>query len=296
LRRGAICSLLPALLLIAALAPVGAPGKGKKTKGSGGPRVVLSDTAASSDPVPFWGEIACQSESRHSVVSSDGDPAATGFGMPQPDEAFRRLTVFDGDEYWGERCELGLNSSRGPVAFYREGKRRITYATIRLPGNYPLSSNTWQNVLQMKQAGPADNDSGVPVLRLSAYNGKWWFWHSPPGETFKEDVIWTGPARMGVWTRFAFDVRYSASRRKGYITVFADLTGDSDFADSGERSGTIRTNTLKREVAGTASDGRRKGASLPSHLRVGVYHDSELPCTPPDGCSVDVDNVQVIAP
>jgi Polysaccharide lyase len=293
----AVGLLCAAFLLVMATAPADAPAKSKgKGKGSGGPRVLVSDTGNSPDPIPLWGQIACESDSRHSLISTGGDLAGTAFGVHQGDEAFRRLTVFDGDEYWGERCELGKNSGRGPVAFYREGRRRVTYATIRLPGNYPLASENWQNVLQMKQAGPADNDSGVPVLRLSAYSGMWWFWHSPPGETFKEDVIWTAPAQIGAWTRFAFDVRYSASRRKGFITVLADLTGDQDFADAGERSRTVRTNTLKREVAGTPSDGHRRGNPLPSHLRVGTYHDDEIPCPPPTGCSVDVDNVQVVAP
>jgi len=267
-----------------------------KGKRGGGPRLVASDTGASPNPVPFWGRIGCQNDSRHQLVPSGGDPAAMAVGSPQGNGAYRRLTVFDGDDYWGERCELGETDDSGPVAFYREGKRRITYASFRLPANFPLGTENWQGVLQMKQAGSDDNESGAPVLSLSAYRDRWQLWHSPPRETLKEDMLWSAPARAGVWTRFAFDVRYSKNKKRGWITVFADLSGDLDFADPGERSATFRTNTLKVEIAGTASDGYRKGDPIPSHLRVGIYHDDEIPCVAPSGCSVDVDNVQVLAP
>ena len=31
-------------------------------------------------------------------------------GAPQGNTAYRKLTVFDGDDYSGERCELGYNT------------------------------------------------------------------------------------------------------------------------------------------------------------------------------------------
>ena len=195
---------------------------------------------------------------------------------------FRRLTVLDGDDHYGERCELGWNSHHGPVAFYREGRRRITYASVRLPSTFPLATSDWQNVLQIKQAGPSDNSGGLPVLRLSAYSGRWMLWHSVPGDTPDEDLLWSAPARGGVWTRFAFDITFSRHRSKGRLTVLADLSGDGDFADRGERSRRFRTNTLKVEIAGTASDGYRKGQSLPSHLRAGIYRQQRHPLSGAD--------------
>jgi hypothetical protein len=257
--------------------------------------VVASDTAAGQNPVPFWGEIDCEKKSRHQVIASGGDWHPTASGSPQGNSAFRRLTVFDGDDVFGERCELGWNDRRSPVAFYREGTRRITWVSIRLPSNFPLKTNRWQGVLQMKQAAPADNSGGAPVISLGAYDGRWLLFNSRPGYTLGDRIIWSRRARRGVWTRFALDVRYSRKRRKGRIKVFVDLNGDGDFADRRERSRRFRTNTLKRETAGTSSDGKSAGESLRSHLRVGIYHDTPIRCRP-SGCSIDIDNVQVVRP
>jgi hypothetical protein len=266
-------------------------GKKKRSRG-----LIASDTASNPNPIPFWGNIDCENASRHAQYTSDGDPSATGTGAPQGDDAFRRTTVFDGDDYWGERCELGANSHKGPVAFYREGQRRITHASFRLPSNFPLDSEQWQGVLQMKQAQPAENGGGTPVISLSAFQGTWSLWNSAPGYTDVDHKLWEVPAQTETWTRFMFDVRYSQDPKRGSIALSVDANGDGDFDDAGERSPVLRTNTLKREIGTDTSDGLKAGASIPSHLRVGMYHHEEIPCPPPSGCSVDVDNVQVVAP
>jgi hypothetical protein len=266
---------------------------GKKKKA--GPRGLLaSDTAASSNPNPIWGSIDCENASRHQQITSGGDTQPTATGADQGNSAFRRLTVYDGDDYWGERCELGRNDNRGPVAFYREGQRRITYASFRLPPNYPLSTDMWQGVLQMKQAQPADNGGGTPVLSLGAYEGKWLLFHSAAGATDEDAVVWEAPATSNRWTRVMIDAVYSQSAEQGRLQMSIDLNGDGAFDGAGEQSPSFHMNTLKYETAGSNSDGLSQGESIPSHLRVGMYHHPGIPC--PSGCSVDVDNVQVVAP
>ncbi len=54
--------------------------------------------------------------------------------------------------------------------------------------------------------------------------------------------------------------------------------------------------TLKRETTGGTDDGIAPGESIPSHLRVGIYHNPAIACPPPSGCSTQVDNVQVVRP
>ena len=272
------------------------PAGAKKKKKNNPRRLIASDTAGNASPIPFWRKIDCADDSRHQFMSGGGDPSATAMGSPQGNASYRQLTVFDGDDQFGERCELGWNSNTSPVAFYREGKRRITYASLRLPGNFALSTSGWQNVLQMKQSWPADNSSGEPALSLTANRNRWEVWRSPPGDTGGQNLLWARPARAGVWTRFAIDARYSRSKSKGWIRVLADLNGDGDFGDGRERSRTIHTSTLKAEIPGTPSDGYVEGQSLPSHLRAGIYHDPAIPCPGPVGCSIDIDNVQVVAP
>jgi hypothetical protein len=207
------------------------------------------------------------------------------------------MSVQDGDDVYGERCELGANDrDQGPTVFYREGTRSATYISVRLPPSYPLSEYTWQNVMQMKQTQAADNGGGTPVLSLKAEDGEWLLFHSDPGPTEVDEPLWSTPARKGIWTRFAFDVVYSQDPSSGSVTVYADLNADGDFDDEGERSPAFETNTLKTETGGTNEDGIEEGEPIPSHLRAGIYHDPEVDCPGPRGCSVDIDNVQVLAP
>ena len=129
LRRAGGVVLLITLVAVASQ-HAGAP-ETEATRGKG-MRLVAGDTGVSDSPIPFWGKIDCETDARHELIEGGGDPWATATGAPQGNDAFRRLTVFDGDDYWGERCELGFNSNKGRVAFYREGRRRITYISIRL--------------------------------------------------------------------------------------------------------------------------------------------------------------------
>jgi Polysaccharide lyase len=254
-----------------------------------------SDTAAEEDPIPFWGSIDCVDQSRVAWFEEGGDPAPAAGGSDQGDTAFRRMTVLDGDDFFGERCELGLNDHRtSPVVFYNDGERLRTYLSVRLPENFPLFTKQWQGVMQMKQSQSADNADGTPALSLGAYGGRWRLFHSKPDYTKEDQEIWSTPAQNGVWTRFVFDVTYSANAGDGAVSVEVDLNGDGDFDDSGESSPRFETNTLKTEDGTDPSDGFSAGETLQSHLRVGIYHNEVIPCPPPNGCSVDIDNVQVV--
>lgn len=259
-----------------------------------GCRLVASDTATGS-PLSFWGFLACQNSSRVGLIDGDGDTHATATGEGQGNSSFRRTTVLDGDDPfgWGERCELGENDHQvGPTAFYREGQRRVTYVSMRLPDNFPIDANAWQTVLQMKEAQPYDNSLYCcPILFMGAFNNQW-------KVDSNNGRYWTFPAQRNVWTRFIFDVTYSADPQKGSLQVSADLNADGDVDDEGERMPRIRTNTLIAETDGPngLSDGLAPGESIPSHLRAGLYHNSSIPCPAPVGCSTEIDNVQVVAP
>jgi hypothetical protein len=274
-----------------------ATSSGPLTMALPGCEVVASDTASEPSPLPFWGAIECGSlgrpiSTRASDLGNGGDSHLTAGGEEQPESAFRRLTVLDGDDFYGERCELGENDHRtGTTTFYEEGDRRATYLSLRLPSNFPLASSNWQTVMQMKQTQPSDDNCCGPELETQAREGRWFVIDS-------WKTLWSFPAKSNVWTRFAWDVYYSQDASKGWLQVSADLNGDGDFEDANERSPVIHTATLRTEPNGPhgSSDGLAAGDSIPSHLRVGVYHSSSLPCPSPSGCSVDVDNVQVVGP
>ncbi len=261
-----------------------------------GCKVLFDDTSTTKNPIGKWGRIDCGvwpdlDPTRAGQFGSGGDTHLTATGASQGDDDYRRLTVFDGDDVAGERCELGENDNvEGPTALYREGDRRATFASLRLPGNFPLDAETWQTVLQMKQAQPAANGGGVPILEMQAWDNH--FWVSSDKETY-----FSFPATKDVWTRFVFDVTYSQDPSKGSVQVAVDLNDDGDVSDAGERSPRIKAATLKTETAGGGPDTIAPGESIPSHLRVGLYHDPSVPCpVSTGGCSTEVDNVQVLAP
>ena len=256
--------------------------------------VVAQDTAQNPDPLPFWGSIECATSSRYEYSTSGGDPHPAAGGAPQGNDAYRHLTVLDGDDFYGERCELGENDWRtGPTAFYHEGQHRLTYISFRLGESFPLANSGRQSVMRMKQTQPSENGGGAPVISLEARDGRWKLVQSDSaGYSSDTHVLWSTPAETGVWTRFAFDVVYSQDPAVGSIRVSVDLNGDGDSLDSGEQSPTFHTYTLKYETA--TSDYFNAGDSLPSHLRVGVYHDSSIACPSAGVCSDGVDNVQVV--
>jgi hypothetical protein len=296
---GSIPALAALMGMVAAFAclPAAQSNAAAKVHQARGPRIVFSDTAQSTNPLPLWGHIDCAEDSRAQLISAGGDPHPTINGLAQGNDAFRRLTVLDGDDFFGERCELGQNDRRGPTAFYRAGRRLITQISVRLTAGYPLQVDTWQVVMQMKQAGPANNSGGTPVIELDAFHGRWRLRQSAsPAASSGSRQLWSVPATIGSWTRFSLDVRYSARSSRGSIRVGVDLNGDGDFADGGERSRRIHTYTLKRETPGGTADHLRAGRSIPSHLRAGIYHDSAIACPPPGGCAVDIDNIQVLRP
>ncbi|HWD40801.1 MAG TPA: heparin lyase I family protein [Fimbriimonas sp.] len=255
-------------------------------------KLIASDTASNPDPIPFWGSTDCGDypngvePRRVTHPTAGGDSDATATGAPQENEAYRRMTVFDGDEFFGERCELGFNNmDRGPTTFFRAGMRRVTYFSERLPENFELDGEDWQTVFQMKQAQPSVDNGGGPMIELQATRGEWILLND-------WEIIWSVPAQKNFWTRFAFDVVYSQDPHKGSIQVSVDLNGDGDFEDANERSPKLPATTLSTQT----EPGYEipPGGSIPSHLRAGIYHSTRYSCPPPVGCSTELDNVQVI--
>jgi hypothetical protein len=258
--------------------------------------VLRGDTAAVADPEPgLWGQIDAVSDSRHQRMASGGDPRSKASGAPQGNSAFRRLTVQDGDDFYGERVELGHNEYRhgenrgrqtsGTFALYREGERKITFFSQRYGAGFTSSASDWQTIMQMKQTqpyagnGPVD---GAPALELQLHHrrvGLYSFWSQK----------WsTASPPNGRWIRYALDVTYSQDPTKGKVRVFVDTNADGDFLDKGERSPVLTMRTLAY-VSAQGNGTIPVGQSLPGHLRIGLYHDSAY-----GTATVDVDNVQIL--
>lgn len=262
-----------------------------KTMTSQGCLLMRTDAAGFVNPAPgLWGDIECAAASRQRRVAKGGDTHRRADGKKQGNTAYRRLTVFDGDDYYGERCELGRNERRngentgsqtsGTFALYGQDEHRITFFSERYPAGFPSTTPDWQTIMQMKQTEPyADTDVGV-ALSLQLFGGRLRLYDF-------DTRVWSIPApRHGIWIRYALDVVYSTDPAIGSIKVYVDSNGDGDALDKGEQSPRMHMATL-------ASD-PTTGGPLPDHLRIGIYHNPAISCPRPAGCSVDVDNVQVV--
>jgi polysaccharide lyase-like protein/List-Bact-rpt repeat protein len=246
------------------------------TAPSGGLSVLRQDDASNPDPMPLWNEIMAQDSSRHQQFSTGGPTGG----------AFRRLTVLDGDNVWGERAELahnarlgGLGAPWGTFFLYGENERRVTQFQMRLPTDFPINTNSWQVVMQMKQTGPSANSGGTPVLALEARQGRWVLTQSDSaGASSNTHEVWSTPASLGVWTPISLDVTYSPNPSVGKVQITV----------GGVQSPTFTTFTQKYEIS-PGSQGLLPGDAIPSHLRLGIYHDTALP-----GTHVDFANVKVL--
>jgi hypothetical protein len=157
--------------------------------------LIASDTAAIRDPNSFWGRNYCAIDQRVQQFTSGGDPHLTAIGAPQGDNAFRQLTVLDGDDVFGERCELGWDSRKSPTAFYRPGDHLLTAISFRLPTEFPLNALAWQVVMQMQSV--PNNNTGTPVLELDAYGGRWRLRQSLSRYSASDSrELWSAPARL----------------------------------------------------------------------------------------------------
>jgi Polysaccharide lyase len=241
-----------------------------------GLHLLKQDLASNPDPIPLWGDIDAVSPTRHQWFASGGPD-----GGP-----FRRMTALDGDLYHGnsERAELGdsdyLSEDGRSDTFYlyRAGMRRVTSYWMRLPTNFPMDSNAWQVVMQMKQTDPATNANGTPVISLQAIQGKWILKQSTsPGPAEDTRVLWQTAARVGVWTHITVDATYSTDPSAGRYAITI----------GGASSPVFRTYNLKYEVNPPGPE-LHAGDPIPDHLRLGVYHDPSMP-----GTWVDIAQVQI---
>lgn len=254
-----------------------------------GCNLVAADTSAAPDPTGLWGRVECESPRRQRRVDRGGDNAPTATGASQGDRSFRRISVRDGDNYYGERCELGRNNhrpARPTFALAREGDHRAFFFSIRLPKRFPLKGEAWQSVVQLKQSQPSANGSGSPRLGLHASDRR--FSLHAAGYP-----LWAVRAPRNRWVRFVLNVRFSQDPSRGSVRVLIDRNGDGDATDRRERSPRIRMATLKRETPGGTADGIAPGESIPAHLRVGIYHHPSYECPGRAGCVVHFDNIQV---
>jgi Polysaccharide lyase/Divergent InlB B-repeat domain len=239
-----------------------------------GMSLLRSDPMTNPDPEPLWGNIECGNDSRVSYSSSGGPN-----GLP-----YRTTTVLDGDDFYGERCEIGRNERRygyssagdesGTFMLYNPGDHKVTSYWMRLPADFPINTNNWQVVMQMKQAQPNLENISSPILALEARQGQLEF--RGPKDESSSAPYFAAPVTPGQWIHISYDIVYSSNPAVGTAVVTL----------GNQTSGVIHVATLATQVGNNS--GLSDGQAIPGHLRLGPYHDASLPSTHVDFSDVRV--------
>jgi len=233
-----------------------------------------------------WAGLSCASPDRVSQVKS---PVADG-------RRAYRLRLQEGDNSYGERCELGM-ANTGAADIDRVGGSRVLFQNgteswiaqeIMLdPDTYAFCGRQCALdydgglVQQLKQTGACGTPANGIVVRDLPRVGVV-FEHRNSAEndcgnaTMK--TLWRVPVRRGAWVRILQHVRWSTDRDTGYIATWINGRPVQPSFD-GDRKRVTRPGAEVRIHTWTLKDGPgverlRQCLSHPcAHLRNGVYRN-----------------------
>jgi hypothetical protein len=217
-----------------------------------------------------WANYSCESGDRVQEVAS---PAAQG-------KRAYRIEVRDGDDSYGERCELGqANPTRGDFPLFQEGQERWIGYQVYLPEDLNTDLDAWTVIMQLKQLGSL----GTPAVAMDFENGHFIFMTSDTNhESSGCDWWWQHPVVKGRWIKFLYHIKFSPDRNVGWTELYSDIDGD------GVKQVMPRTHMLTMKQEG--------GKAVPSHSRIGLYRDPKIKGTEHifyDGYSVGTDRGSV---
>jgi Polysaccharide lyase len=233
-----------------------------------------------------WADASCESDSRVKQVQS---PAADG------GRAYR-IRLEEGDDSYGERCELEManTSARnidrvgGSRVLFQNGTESWIAQQIMLDrdeyafcGKQCALDYDGGLVQQLKQTGSCGTPANGIVTRDLPKVGVV-LEHRNSAEndcgnaTMKS--LWRVPIRRGAWVAILQHVRWSTDRDTGYIATWINgrpvqpaLAGRSKHVTRADGEVRIHTWTLKQ---GSGVDRLRQCQSPPcAHLRTGVYRN-----------------------
>src|SRR5947208_8760647 len=174
---------------------------------------VISTSDAERAQSQEWASQSCADTSRVKQVTS---PVAQGTHAYE-------LDLQDGDQSWGERCELGMgNPTRnGFPLFYSGDDRWISFQTY-MPSDFPINTPNWNVIFQIHQQG----DGGCPPLALHVEDGQFKLFNSSsPNYVLDTVERWHAPAQANTWAKFTLHIKFSGSDSAGFVELYGDLDG-----------------------------------------------------------------------
>lgn len=228
-----------------------------------------------------WVSYSCQDRSRFSQVAS---PVAQG-------ERAYRIEVRDGDDSYGERCELdnGNTSSsrlhedilfhRGQevwIAFQTYLPRDFSFAEDGAPVSFPGDGGL---LMQLKQLGSC----GTPALGIVTGKGQFAMRNSAGNrcESGSMKSLWAVPMVLGRWVRWLVHAKFDTDPEAGFTATWYDPDGlglrpivprlDLGKPVEGNR---IYTHTQKSPT--DHPDPACPESDNCSHARIGIYRDPDV--------------------
>jgi Polysaccharide lyase len=223
-----------------------------------------------------WANHSCQSGDRVHEVNS---PVAQG-------RRSYRIDVKDGDDSYGERCELGqANPTRAGFPLFHEGDERWIGYQMYLPADMDTNPgrdpHNWTVIMQFKQLGSL----GTPAVSMDFQENRFILMNSDTNhESSGCNWWWEHPVVKGRWIKFLYHIKFSPDKSVGWLELYADLDG----------------NGLKQELGRTPMWTMKvdnNGHTVDSHARIGLYRDPEISGAAHaffDGYSVGTDRDSVV--
>jgi len=196
-----------------------------------------------------WANYSCQSSSRFSRVSTPS---------PQRERAYR-IEVRDGDDSYGERCELAQgNPGKSGFPTFEEGEERWISYQVNMPNSFPVDTNgRWNGIFALRQNG----DLGAAAISMEVRNGRFHLNTSQDnGSSGGSNTVWSARAQRNRWVKFTTRVKFSPDPTVGFVELYGDLDGTGNKLLMARKM----THTMKRDSAGRA---------VPSHSRIGISRD-----------------------
>jgi Polysaccharide lyase len=219
-------------------------------------KLVQHDPMTNPDPLPLWRRINAESPTRAGWFASGGPD----------DKPFRRCNLFDGDDFYGERCTFGRNNRFDTFYTAQEGDHLRHEFWFRLPANYNMGY--WSIIAGWKHGEPCpnpkneglrgENTSSAPIQIQVRPN------HLELRQHGSVVLYKTQDVSRGEWHHVALEIRFTGQSTNGSLQLTLD----------GVASPTFRVRTMKR--AASSGNGLQAGDTIPSLLMTGVYRNPAM--------------------
>jgi hypothetical protein len=209
---------------------------------------VLWSAGAEKPLLQEWANFSCADPGR---IKQVGEPVAQG-------SSAYRVELHDGDDSFGERCELGMGSPmRAGFPVFEDGDESWVAYQVYIPAGFPSDGNRYVDITQFKQV----NDLCAPALSLHVEDGEMLLFHSADNRSSCGGrPVWRAPVAYGRWIKLLFHVQWSSDPARGSVELFGDIDGGG-MAELLPRTPMF---TMKMDPAGN---------TLPVGARIGIYRD-----------------------